>query len=69
MFGWVRCMKDQVVATPPFEKPTVPRLPVDGKFEGDTATALQIFVGLDAKRGNRFVFFVFLFSCVNSGLY
>ncbi len=53
MFGWVRCMRDQVVPTPPFEKPSVPRLPVDGKFEGATATALQIFVGLDAKRGEH----------------
>ena len=53
MFGWVRCMKDQVVPTPPFAKPAAPRLPVDGKFEGATATALQIFAGLDAKRGER----------------
>jgi hypothetical protein len=53
MFGWVRCMKDQVVPTPPFAKPAAPRLPVDGKFEGATATALQIFAGLDAKRGKR----------------
>ena len=53
MFGWVRCMKDQVVPTPPFVKPAAARLPVDGVFEGETATALQIFVGLDAKRGEN----------------
>ena len=51
MFGWVRCMQNDVVATPPFAKPSALRLPVDGVFEGATATALQIFVGLDAKRG------------------
>jgi hypothetical protein len=51
MFGWVRCMRDEVLPTPPFVKPEAARLPVDGVFEGDTYTALQIFVGLDAKRG------------------
>ncbi len=53
MFGWVRCMKDEVIPTPPFVKPEAQRLPVDGVLEGATATALQIFVGLDAKRGER----------------
>ena len=51
MFGWVRCMRDEVLPTPPFVKPQAARLVVDGVFEGDTYTALQIFVGLDAKRG------------------
>jgi hypothetical protein len=51
MFGWVRCLRDQVLPTPAFVKPAAARLPVDGVFEGDTYTALQIFVGLDAKRG------------------
>ena len=55
MFGWVRCMKDQVVPTPPFTKPAAPRLPVDGVLDDATSTALQIFVGLDAKRGEYFV--------------
>jgi hypothetical protein len=53
MFGWVRCMKDEVMPTPPFVKPAAERLPVDGVFDGATATALQIFVGLDAKRGKH----------------
>ncbi len=53
MFGWVRCMRDQVVPTPPFTKPASPRLPVDGVLDDATSTALQIFVGLDAKRGKR----------------
>ena len=55
MFGWVRCMRDQVVPTPPFTKPAAPRLPVDGVLDDATSTALQIFVGLDAKRGKHFV--------------
>ena len=53
MFGWVRCMKDELVHTPAFVKPCALRLPVDGVYEGATATALQIFVGLDAKRGKH----------------
>jgi hypothetical protein len=57
MFGWVRCMKDQVVPTPPFTKPAAPRLPVDGVLDDATSTALQIFVGLDAKRGKRLFWF------------
>ena len=46
----MRCLRDVVVPTPVFVKPAAPRLPVDGVFEGETATALQIFVGLDVKR-------------------
>jgi hypothetical protein len=50
MFGWVRCLKDVVVPTPPCGKTETERFPVDGVLEGDSLTAYQVFVGLDVKR-------------------
>jgi hypothetical protein len=51
-------MRDQVVPTPDFIKPAVPRLPVHGQLDAATNTALQIFVGLDAKRGMQLRIFI-----------
>jgi hypothetical protein len=50
MFGWVRCLKDVVVPTPPFVPPTADRLAVNGVLDEDTETAIQMFVGFDVKR-------------------